>query len=608
MDYITELLLNLMALALATLMVQERARAVWDCISLMWYVKRRLVFNRAFISQLQILGSFILFWLFIMVRTVVHGFRLFEPEPEVQTIYVRVRDSIPIDYLSLVDFRSLLVILVGTVLTAVIGWASLLVLSRLFMRLSLRCRGIKTGLMFESMVEGSEFCPSSLPSCQVPLYALGYFMNSFLGFGVRVGSFLVVPTHVIHSAGLSKIVMSRFGGKGGVVLESAPIISKVVMDVSYYPLTDEVWANLQIQTAKLSLATEGLVTVVGFKESTPVASSGQIAKSQFVGVVKYSGSTLSGFSGAPYMINSLVLGIHTGAASDHNMGISASVLRKEIQSFMVTEKKRGKKRGVRIDDEDYLPAEARVPLDEIMEHTVWSMDDIDRRVRGARSGDWFDQAELEEAGISWESSQPGPSGVLSKAATDALMGLPASVVEEIQRSTGLRTYPVSRLTVTGQSNDTSQVQVAVDACGSRFASLNKRVHVLEGKVGDIRAFLEKRPHGPPLPPSAPKAKPEVLVKTVKAAKPEIAPKKTEQPKGQEIFPKKALTPAQRARKLKSYRRRLVKKALSVSLGQSVSATMSNVLQQRGLLKPRNAWPPWAQGIASQLLDAANAST
>lgn len=458
--------------------------------------------NRVLFHQACVFVNNALLVVIAMARYVVgllHAW--FPPEPEVRTVYVQVVESAFFGWVQLLDWQSVLLILVIAIPTLLLAWFCIKLIIRVVQYYALVFRGIKPTVAFESIIPGSEFRPAEIPPCQVPIFALGYLSDSFVGFGIRVGEYLVVPTHVLDGARGGRLVLKSRDFKKGAILDAAAITSKVVSDLSYLVVPDTTWVNLQIKSAALSSECGGIVSVVGLKGSSPVSSSGTLAKSQFVGILKYSGSTMPGFSGAAYTSLGRVVGLHTGSAMDHNLGVSSAVFLRELAAYV----KREARRGVRIDAQDYNVGEAVArEVGSSAEHTKWTTADIESRIARAREGNWADMVELEEAGIDYEANRPEVT--LSKEATEALMKLPAGVVQELAEATQLKMAPkqafsVPKMSASGQSPDEPTVVITGDVCDERYKQLSAlvekvsaRLEVLEKERSELGALLEKMNH------------------------------------------------------------------------------------------------------------------
>lgn len=209
------------------------------------------------------------------------------------------------------------------------GCAFLLIVYSLRWRIRksiLRMRGIR----LEAMQAGSDFSEGELPSCQVAVYELGTFVDTFVGFGLRFGKMLVVPRHVMKYV-TTCVLKTRLGS---VCVNSSRIDSRVNADIVYMPLTDKQWSMLGVTTAQTPKSIQHqLVSCAGNKG----VSTGFVSKTDVLGIIKYSGSTVPGMSGAAYYLGNVVHGIHTGVSGDINIGVSSKVIELELRKIMVGE-------------------------------------------------------------------------------------------------------------------------------------------------------------------------------------------------------------------------------------------------------------------------------
>lgn len=195
------------------------------------------------------------------------------------------------------------------------------------------------GIHFEAMVPGSHFQKGEVPSCQLEVCCYGILSNEFVGYGIRVGEFLVLPYHVYLTAASKGNVLLRGTNPQGkttvVAVTMEPFKSKVHPDVAYLPLSATTWSLLG--TSKARLATNlkrGLVQCAG-KHGVVL---GNICEStQSMGMVVFGGSTVPGMSGAAYMVANSVHGMHIGHIGTHNTGVSSLLLNIEMEKLFVGE-------------------------------------------------------------------------------------------------------------------------------------------------------------------------------------------------------------------------------------------------------------------------------
>lgn len=178
----------------------------------------------------------------------------------------------------------------------------------------------------EAMQPGSSFrLHNSMPRCQIPVYTPGVLYDTFLGYGIRYDDVLIMPYHVY--CGADSGLLLKVGEKS-YLLEATPIKSDILSDVCYFLIDKSVWARLGVQSAKIVGAPLNAVavTVVGPQG----ASSGYVSRNPTPYVLNYTGSTIPGYSGAPYVSNGSVIGIHAGETNGTNVGYGAGAIAAEI--------------------------------------------------------------------------------------------------------------------------------------------------------------------------------------------------------------------------------------------------------------------------------------
>lgn len=247
------------------------------------------------------------------------------------------------------------------------------------------------GIRLEAMVEGSAFVTENTPSYQIPIYKVGMIFDSFVGYGVRVEDYLVIPTHVVKAAG-GKIMF--VAGTEKIAITSAPIPSRIWNDLSYYPIQTCTWASLGVSKAGKPVSVDKATAAKCTGQQG--ASVGLLKRADiFVGAMEYRGSTMPGMSGAAYTINSRFAGIHSGAYGTKNVGISATTICKEILKISTAPFKG--------EDSDFAVTNAPDHMDEYEEdfdrledrvlREVWDVDDEwtkDFKVDYGKTLDWGD--------------------------------------------------------------------------------------------------------------------------------------------------------------------------------------------------------------------------
>lgn len=194
------------------------------------------------------------------------------------------------------------------------------------MRIVYRMRGVR----FESVRAGSAFMPGKMPDCQVSIAAPGVLFDTHLGFGVRRGSYLVTPKHVISDMGAYMDEVILAGRKGKVLTSLVIEPSRIVEDLVYCYLSDAAWSMLGTASGKWSKdASMTYVNAYGLQGMT----SGRLSKIAMRWMMAYTGTTVPGMSGTAYIDNGVVYGIHQGSAAHFNLGFSSTLVVTELSQL-----------------------------------------------------------------------------------------------------------------------------------------------------------------------------------------------------------------------------------------------------------------------------------
>lgn len=244
--------------------------------------------------------------------------RMFVPEPEPEPDFYDKLAKRAAELIRRVDVN-LLAILLVVVAILVSMWLFFGYAYYSLRRVTMRCRGVQ----FEAMRPGSVFVPGEIPKCQVQIMVPGLLIDTHQGYGIRIQNWLVVPLHVVSP--LQEILL--VGPRGKLLVSSQFEESRLHNDVAYIYLDSKQWVTLGNATASTSPSLNGYVRCTGPKGY----SSGTLSKTRAVGMLKYMGSTISGMSGAAYMMADKVLGMHTGAAGDFNLGVSTTLFMSELK-------------------------------------------------------------------------------------------------------------------------------------------------------------------------------------------------------------------------------------------------------------------------------------
>lgn len=191
----------------------------------------------------------------------------------------------------------------------------------------------------------------------------GLFMKTGQGFNTKFG--LITALHVVEEAVEIKLVSER-----GELIVDASRFKQVEGDVGLLRLTANETATLGVEQAKLAShqlnKKAGLfVKVQAFGQQTMGMLS---PDDDAFGFCDYNGSTVKGFSGAPYYLGKAVYGMHVGGTTK-NFGYEAAYI------YMLVS--RGQE-----STEDYLISEIQKDVDYHWQPSPYNPDEIRMRVNG----------------------------------------------------------------------------------------------------------------------------------------------------------------------------------------------------------------------------------
>nr|UGO57193.1 MAG: hypothetical protein 2 [Riboviria sp.] len=184
------------------------------------------------------------------------------------------------------------------------------------------------GFQAERSVPGSELINQSPPNFQASVLIMADGIKRKVGEAFRVPEGILTAKHNL--IGADRVFLSA-GGKEVEVKDEPKELDQDVVLIPYANL-----AALELGMAKLVKVSVRQQVMVN--NGTHV-TWGEVHPATAVGYVNYTGSTLPGFSGAPYYIGKRVVGMHTGAGV-LNMGYDGAFLhailtksRKESEGF-----------------------------------------------------------------------------------------------------------------------------------------------------------------------------------------------------------------------------------------------------------------------------------
>lgn len=243
-------------------------------------------------------------------------------------------------FVMMVTFRRvvnsiLLCIIVLSVTIMVVGLVKRIMASKWYqLRKISKMLGGPVLFMEESLQEHSDLkSVHEMPLYQIKLSTIDSVARH-VGFGIRVDSrIMIVPAHVWKKFVGTSVVLE---GKNGAALVQFKegIGSKLHADLVYVTFAESTFTKLGVKIASLSdlPANSEIATIVGHDGLGLWSTSGCLQRSTMFAMVEYSGSTKNGFSGAPYVVNNQVWGMHTGSQAHENvnMGVAAGIIKHEL--------------------------------------------------------------------------------------------------------------------------------------------------------------------------------------------------------------------------------------------------------------------------------------
>lgn len=183
-----------------------------------------------------------------------------------------------------------------------------------------------------------------------------------------------------------------------------------------------------------------------------------------MGLLSYSGSTVPGMSGAAYIKNKEVYGMHMGATCDENVGVAAVIIYRELREIVLGESK--KNRAVRFGsvDDEYLPAEKMSNF--IGKNTCnWNLKDIDAAMAAVKNNDkeW-------KCGFSWAEDIEEEKACSLDAAADLLQQMPEALKKNVT------------MLIKGQSPDGKKTLVEEDICSQRFSKVTNELRAVKARL------------------------------------------------------------------------------------------------------------------------------
>lgn len=181
----------------------------------------------------------------------------------------------------------------------------------------------RRGYQPEKMTQNSKFYPSEAPAYQADLYSLDEDSSSFVKMGQiwRYKEWLITAAHNIPDVADTVRVIKN---ANCVDLDTKHFHKNEEMDLAYVTLTTSQFNTLGMKSAKVGktgLMDYVFVGITSFGQT----SQGEIQPAKSFGRLYYSGSTVGGYSGAPYYLHNTVYGMHLGSSTT-NIGLDANLI------------------------------------------------------------------------------------------------------------------------------------------------------------------------------------------------------------------------------------------------------------------------------------------
>lgn len=180
---------------------------------------------------------------------------------------------------------------------------------------------IKQAFSIEKMVQGSVLVEAPQPTiqCDVEIRAPG-IPFTYSGQAFRIDNYLYTAQHVMDNA-----TGVRFRtAKGMVEIFDLERIETLDGDIGRVLITPQEIGALQVASGKFSEVPRGKVLASCYAKGQ--RSIGFVRPYDAFGYVEYNGSTVGGHSGAPYLLNKQVIGMHLGGHAV-NIGYDGQYLR-----------------------------------------------------------------------------------------------------------------------------------------------------------------------------------------------------------------------------------------------------------------------------------------
>jgi hypothetical protein len=216
----------------------------------------------------------------------------------------------------------------------------------------------------EAIVEvTAPFYNAAPPLCQIVVLRRDGDSFTDVGNGIRMPAIgaegkdkdqkkhlFVVPEHVISAAARDGLVYlaSAASFQAGSIKYISVNVSQFeqpegVVDLVYCVIASDKFSNLGVKCAKLGPIRSGTEVRACITDASGAKSVGAVYATDLL-TLEYTGNTRNGFSGAPYMVGTTVVGIHMcgyGGANPHNEGFPILAIAALLEPIKYMEEARG---------------------------------------------------------------------------------------------------------------------------------------------------------------------------------------------------------------------------------------------------------------------------
>lgn len=184
----------------------------------------------------------------------------------------------------------------------------------------------------ESFRANSPYLDAPPVSSQIQFWSLRNGTKTLIGHGIRIVEnsrfYILAPVHVVRAAGKNARLFTSFAYK----TEDEKIKDSVASsELQWRQLMNDVCIAVPPpnvlkagKTSAVGPVKGKIFAFISTGHTTDKASMGELSTAAF-GLLKYEGSTRAAFSGAAYMVNNRVVGMHLGGGCQ-NLGVASSYI------------------------------------------------------------------------------------------------------------------------------------------------------------------------------------------------------------------------------------------------------------------------------------------